>query len=130
MSEPATILVVEDEQDQMTILTLMLTRAGYRVIPAYGADDAIRKVKTQPIDLVITDLAMPKVSGVELVYAVKSDPSTRHIPVIVVTAYLWESLGRGASHMRPDGFIGKPYTAARLLEEVDLHLTHVATPPQ
>jgi CheY-like chemotaxis protein len=120
--QPPTILVVEDEQDQMTILTLLLTGAGYRVLPAFGADDAIRKVKTQPVDLVLTDLAMPKVSGVEVVYAIKSDPQTQHIPVVVITAYVWESLGRAASQMRPDAFISKPYKSAKLLDEVRLQL--------
>jgi CheY-like chemotaxis protein len=67
--QPVTILIVEDEQDQLTIMTHMLIRAGYRLVPAYGAEDAIHKAKTQKIDLVVTDLAMPKVSGVEVVRA-------------------------------------------------------------
>jgi CheY-like chemotaxis protein len=120
--QPVTILIVEDEQDQLTIMTHMLSRAGYRVVPAYGAADAIRKTKTQKIDLVVTDLAMPEVSGVEVVHAVKADPATRHIPVIVVTAHIWDELGQAASQMRPDGFITKPCTAARLLREIDKHL--------
>jgi CheY-like chemotaxis protein len=120
--QPVTILVVEDEQDQLTMMTHMLIRAGYRVVPAYGAEDAIHKVKTQKIDLVVTDLAMPKVSGVEVVHAIKSDPTTQHIPVVVVTAHIWDELGQAASQMRPDGFITKPCTAARLLREIDKHL--------
>lgn len=66
MPLPATILIVEDEQDQMALLTQVLTSAGYHVVPAYGGEDAIRKVKGGRIDLVVTDLAMPKVTGIEL----------------------------------------------------------------
>ncbi|MGD0947616.1 MAG: response regulator, partial [Candidatus Binatia bacterium] len=70
----------------MALLTQVLTRAGYRVIPAYGGEDAIRKVKAGGIDLVVTDLAMPKVTGIEVIQTIKSDPATQHIPVIAVTA--------------------------------------------
>ena len=122
MPPSATILVVEDEQDQMTLLTHALTRAGYQVVPAYGGEDAMRKVKTRKIDLVVTDLAMPKVSGIELTRMIKSDPATRDIPVIAVTAHVWDHIGQAAGQACCDGFLSKPFTAAKLIQEVHKHL--------
>ena len=127
MQLPATILVVEDEQDQMTLLTHVLTRAGYQVVAAYGGEDAFHKVKTRKIDLVVTDLAMPKVSGIELTRMIKTDPATRHIPVIAVTAHVWDSMGQAAGQACCDGFLSKPYTAAKLIQLIHKHLNPAGT---
>jgi CheY-like chemotaxis protein len=65
---PATVLVVEDEQGQMALLTQVFTSGGCHVVPAYGGEGAIRKVKGGRIHLVVTDLAMRKVTGIEVVH--------------------------------------------------------------
>ncbi len=122
MSAAATILVVEDDYDQMRFITHVLTGAGHRVVPAYGGEDAMRKVKTQKFDLVVTDLAMPKVSGVDVVAAIKGDADTEHIPVVVVTAHVWGEIAQRARYMGYDGYISKPFTPAQLLQEVAKHL--------
>ena len=118
----AKILVVEDEPDIMRIITHALTTAGYRVVPAYGGEDAIRKVKAQRPDLVLTDLAMPKVSGVEVIHAIKSDPETQHIPILAVTAHVWDGIAQSAGQVGVDGFISKPFNMKQLLFEVQKHL--------
>jgi len=104
-------------------ITHVLTDAGYRVIPAYGGEDAIQKAKSRKIDLVVTDLAMPKVSGVEVIHAVKSDPATQHVPVIAVTAHIWDALGRAASEVGADVCVSKPFTRAKLIQEIHRLLT-------
>jgi len=116
------ILVVEDDPDIMRLLTHTLTDAGYRVIPAYGGEDALRKVKLQRPDLILTDLAMPKMSGVEIIQKIKDDPETHHIPILAVTAYVWDSLAQSAGQVGCDGFVGKPFNAKHLLREVARHL--------
>ena len=118
----AKILVVEDEPDIMRIITHALTAAGYRVIPAYGGEDAIRKVKAQQPDLVLTDLAMPKVSGVEVIQAIKQDPETQHIPILAVTAHVWDGIAQSAGQVGVDGFISKPFNMKQLLIEVQKRL--------
>ena len=102
----------------MTFITHVLTRAGYRVLPAYGGEDAIRKVQRQNFDLVITDLAMPKVSGVEVITAIKSNPQTAHVPILVVTAHVWDGIAKSARQAGCDGCVSKPFTPAQLLQEV------------
>jgi len=116
------ILIVDDDVDSMRILSYALRAAGYDALPAYGGEDAIIKTKRHRPDLVITDLAMPNVSGVEVIYAIKRDPQTRHIPVLAVTAYIWESIARGANQAGCDGYIAKPFTARDVVAKVREHL--------
>jgi CheY-like chemotaxis protein len=118
----AKILVVEDEPDIMRIISHALTAAGYRVVHAYGGEDAIRKVKVQRPDLVLTDLAMPKVSGVEVIQAIKKDPETQHIPILAVTAHVWDGIAQSAGQVGVDGFISKPFNMKQLLQEVQKFL--------
>ncbi len=108
----------------------MLTGAGYRVVPAYGGEDAKRKIKRQKFDLVVTDLSMPKVSGVDVVAAIKGDADTEHIPVVVVTAHIWGEIAQRARHMGYDGCISKPFTPAQLLQAVAKHLRPTRTANQ
>jgi len=116
------ILIVEDDVDGMKILSSMLTSAGYQVVRAYGGEDALRKVKAQKFDLVLTDLAMPKMSGVEVIDGIKKNAETRHIPVLAVTAFVWDQIAQSAGQVGCDGFIRKPFTAQQLLREVEKHL--------
>jgi len=118
----AKILVVEDDPDIMRIITYALTGAGFRVVHAYGGEDALRKVKTDKFDLVLTDLAMPKISGVEVIAQIKKNPQTRDIPVVAVTAHVWDVLAQSAGQVGCDGYISKPFNTKQLVEEVQKHL--------
>lgn len=123
MSRPYRILVVEDDPDLMRIISYTLTSAGYEVVRAYGGEDALRKIeKPGGFDLILTDLAMPKMSGVEVIEAVKTNPDTSHIPIIAVTAYIWDGIAQSAGQVGCDGFIAKPFERTHLLEEVEKHL--------
>ncbi len=106
----------------MRIITHTLESAGYQVIPAYGGEDAIRKAKTQKPDLVLTDLAMPKVSGVQVVEAIKEDPDTKQIPVIAVTAHVWDTIAQAAGKAGCDGYIAKPVDTRALPSFVAAYL--------
>jgi CheY-like chemotaxis protein len=114
-------MIVEDDPDGMKILGLMLATAGYEVLRAYGVEDALRKLKTQRVDIILTDLAMPKMSGVELIAAVKKDLITRNIPVVAVTAFLWDQIAQAAGQAGCDGFVGKPFNRERLVNEIERH---------
>lgn len=118
----AKILIVDDEPDALYILRHVLTRAGYDVIPAYGGADALRKVQRHDFDLIVTDLAMPDVSGVEVIDRVRHDPEKQLIPILAVTAYLWDNMSQCASQSGCDGFLNKPVNAKDLVREVDKQL--------
>jgi CheY-like chemotaxis protein len=115
---PAKLLVVEDEPDLLRLMVHILGTAGFTVIQAYGGEDALRKVKLHQPDLVVTDLAMPRMSGVEIIERVKRDPETQAIPCIAVTAYMWDQIASAASEAGCDGFVPKPFNGPRLLQEV------------
>jgi two-component system cell cycle response regulator DivK len=116
------VLVVEDDPATMKLITYALNNAGYQVIIGYGGEDAIRKVKAQKPDLVLTDLEMPKVTGYDVIAAVRQDPATRHIPVIAVTAHVWDQMAQSAAVAGCTGYIAKPFTPTYLVQEIKKYL--------
>jgi CheY-like chemotaxis protein len=114
----ARIMVVEDDVDLMRLIIHVLRSAGFHVIQTYGGADALRKVKLQKPDLVLTDLAMPGMSGVEVIEQIKGDPETRHIPCVAVTAHMWDHIAQAASQSGCDSLVPKPFNSVRLLQEV------------
>jgi DNA-binding NtrC family response regulator len=81
----APILIVDDESEMRSALSHALTRGGFSVETAASGTDALVKIKKDPISLVITDIKMPEMSGMEVLGAVKK--ISPQIPVIVITAY-------------------------------------------
>jgi CheY-like chemotaxis protein len=116
------ILVIEDDPDVMRILLRTLTAAGYTVYPAYGGENALKKVQQVKPDLVLTDLAMPNMSGVEVIEMLRRDPHTSRLPIVAVTAFVWDGLAQAAGQVGCDGFIAKPFSTKHLLQEVQKYL--------
>ncbi len=119
---PYRILVVDDEPDALRIITHVLNRASYVAVPAYGGEHALRKLDMDHFDLVLTDLAMPGVSGVTVINRVRSDPEMRGIPVVAITAHIWDGISQSAGQIGCDGFIAKPVNSKELLREVSKYL--------
>lgn len=113
------VLLVDDEPDILRVLTYFLSNAGYRVVQAHGTEDAIRKVGRYPVDIVLTDLAMPGLSGVHLIEHLRQNPDTMKLPIVAVTAFTWDHLGRSAADYGVDGFVNKPVDRATLLQAVE-----------
>jgi CheY-like chemotaxis protein len=84
-----TILVIDDDPDIVRIIRYMLRDAGCQVSYAYNGADGIQKAKAEKPDLVLTDLSMPNVSGIEVIDALHNDPETQHIPILAVTGHAW-----------------------------------------
>lgn len=83
---PARILVVDDDPDVVSTLKAVLEILGYDVPTALDGVEALEVASRQSTQLVITDIAMPKMDGVALCIALKADPLTAHIPIIVHSA--------------------------------------------
>lgn len=83
--EKSTILVVEDDKDQREILDLVFRTANYDVVLAVDGMDALEKLKGEVPDLVITDLMMPRMDGVQLVKQLKAHPVYKQLPILVLT---------------------------------------------
>ena len=81
-----TVLVVDDEPDKRLLLKVALEMAGYTVHTAQDGLEGLAAVESQPFDLIVTDVMMPKLDGYEMVKRIRANPQTRFIPVIIQTA--------------------------------------------
>ena len=104
------VLVVDDEEDLLELVRYNLTKEGYRVSCAATGDEALKAVRRQPPDLIVLDLMLPMIDGLEICRRLKGDSKTRDIPIIMLTAKSEESdmiagLERGA-----DDYVTKPFS--------------------
>ena len=112
------IVVIEDEPDIQEVIDYNLTREGYTVITADSGDEGVRKVVNEAPDLVLLDLLLPGLDGIEVCRKLKMDPVTQKIPIIMVSAKGEESdvvlgLGVGA-----DDYVTKPFRPKELVARV------------
>jgi CheY-like chemotaxis protein len=98
---PNTILIVDDNADARTMLTILLEDQGYMVICAENGRAALDLLNAQRPDLIITDLQMPELDGIELVKALRRESDLKDIPVLIMSAQqtevLSEALEAGAN---------------------------------
>jgi CheY-like chemotaxis protein len=80
------ILIVDDEQHILQVLSLKLRNCGYEISTAIDGEDALHQVKSNPPDVIISDVQMPYMNGLEFASALSQDPTTAHIPVVILTA--------------------------------------------
>ena len=116
------VLVIEDEPDILEVIQYNLEREGHKVIACRNGEQGLSRIRTDNPDLVLLDLMLPGMDGVEVCRKVKSDPVTRAIPIIMVTAKSEESdivlgLGIGA-----DDYIAKPFSPRELIARVKVVL--------
>lgn len=116
------IVVVDDDKEIREIITFVLTRNGFDVAVASNGTHLPDLLEACLPDLIILDVMMPGEDGYQLFYHLQSDPQTRHIPVIIMTAhaeniYARISLDLGATH------VTKPFHPLELVEKVKLLLS-------
>jgi DNA-binding response OmpR family regulator len=123
------ILVVDDNEDIRNLLEYLLTKEGYKVSVASDGDEGLQKAITLKPDLILLDVMMPNVSGLETLTALRAnkDQKISSIPVIMITAKsgtddVDEALARGA-----DSYIVKPFRPASLISKVSTFLTQGET---
>ena len=107
------ILVVEDDDDMRESLARILGRAGYQVQLARDGGEAITVLQTQPFHLVLTDLVMPRMGGLELLREIRR--RERDVPVVFLTAFGKPATFAEAMDLGAVGFITKPFHANSLL---------------
>ena len=121
MTQQRTILIVEDDVEMRLLLEEELRDAGYRVIPAADGTEALQRLSTTSVDVVVTDLVMPGLKGHDVLAEVRArDPS---IPVVIITAFgsiesAVDSMRAGAYH-----YVAKPFRIEQLLATVENALT-------
>jgi len=118
MREPARILVVDDVPDNIDILQMRLESQGYEVVTAADGFEALEKIRELVPDLVLLDVMMPKLDGIETVKRLKDDPSLPFIPVILVTAKTDTKDVVGGLESGGDDYLTKPVDHAALSARV------------
>jgi two-component system phosphate regulon response regulator PhoB len=121
------VLVVDDEEDLVELLRVNLAQADYEVEVAYSGREALAKVEKSPPDLVILDLMMPDVSGLEVCKQVRADKALSHIPIIMLTAKADEVDRIVGFELGADDYVTKPFSPRELLLRVRALLRRAET---
>ena len=108
------ILIAEDEALILQTLELKLKKEGYEVIGCVDGLDALQKIDSEQPDLIITDIMMSYMSGLEVVRKVKNDLSSKNIPVIVLSTMGQESIVEEAFDLGADDYLKKPFSLSEL----------------
>jgi two-component system cell cycle response regulator DivK len=116
-AEPKTILIVDDDDLNRKLFGALLAARGYRIVQAADGPRAIDLAHQEQPDLVIMDVQMPGISGIEATQALKSDHNTSAIPVIVATAFLIEEDELRASGC--DAYMTKPFASSDFMTLVE-----------
>jgi len=112
------ILIVEDNPKNLKLVRDVLQVRGYRTIEAGTGEEGIQMAREQQPALVLMDIQLPGMSGVEAFRELRADPTTRAIPVIAVTASVMAQERQKVMAAGFDGFQGKPISVRELLETV------------
>jgi CheY-like chemotaxis protein len=81
------ILVVEDDPDASNLMKSILELAGFKVLVAMDGIEGIERAREQMPDLIITDLAMPRLNGIEMIHQLRETPEFKHVPILAITSY-------------------------------------------
>ena len=119
------ILLVDDSRTSLFMESMILKRHHYEVVTAGDGEEAIAKVRTERPDLIVMDVVMPKKTGVEACRALKGDPATRDIPVILVTVRATDRDVQQGSRAGADAYLIKPFHIHELTEQIDRFLRPV-----
>ena len=115
------VMVVDDSAAIRKILQRVLRQTGMAIRSIHEAGDgqeALELLKTQSINLVLTDINMPKMDGIQLLAAMKATPRWHHIPVVMITTEGGESKVSEAVRLGAAGYVRKPFTADQIKEKL------------
>ena len=126
MKERSVILIVDDQIQNVELLDAYLEPQGYGVVKAASGQEALEKILHDKIDLILLDIMMPKMSGIEVLEKLRADSKTKFIPVVMVTALKEIEDKVKALEAGCDDFISKPVDKVELLARVNsiLKISH------
>ncbi len=123
------ILVVDDEEDIRELVELNLSREGYQILPCDTGERALELVRSGKPDLVVLDLMLPGVDGLEVCRRLKANPDTSHIPIVMLTAKGEEADIVAGLELGADDYVTKPFSgkvlAARVRRLLRRHVEEV-----
>ena len=115
----STVLVVDDDPVILKLLEVNFEMEGFTVLVAHDGEEGIEVARSNQPDVVVSDIMMPKTSGLELVVALKGDESTRDIPIILLSAKAQNADVRTGLEAGADDYVTKPFEPLDLVDRVN-----------
>jgi two-component system alkaline phosphatase synthesis response regulator PhoP len=112
------VLAVEDEEDILELVRYNLEKEGYRVTGVVSGEEALRRARSQPPDLIVLDLMLPGMDGLTVCRELKQDAKTRDLPIIILTAKGEEADIVAGLELGADDYVTKPFSPRVLLARV------------
>ena len=122
MDTQRTIMVVDDNPDIITIVKTILEGKGYQVLSASGGQELLNLLTDRKPDLIILDIMMPEMDGLEVLGRLKAVAETASVPVILLTAKVQYEDVLGGYNLGADYYITKPFTSTQLVNGINLLL--------
>ena len=122
------VLIVEDERDMAELVAMRLRKEGYQVEVAHDGARGLEKVRSSPPDLVLLDVMLPEMSGTDVAAAIRGDPRTAGVPIIMLTARSEESDIVVGLKFGADDYVTKPFSMSVLLARIDAVLRRAGAP--
>ncbi len=113
-----TILNVDDSASIRQLVSFTLQKEGYQTIEAVDGQDALAKLKARAVDMVITDLNMPNMDGIELIEALRSDAAFKFMPIVMLTTESAATKKEAGKQAGATGWIVKPFKPEQLIAVV------------
>src|SRR6202050_4010114 len=114
-----TVLIVEDNELNMKLFNDLLEKRGCRIVPTRNGGEAVELARTPQPDLILMDIQLPEVSGLEVTQWLKDDEKLRSIPVIAVTAFAMKGDEEKIRQGGCEAYLSKPISVAKFFETVD-----------
>jgi len=112
------ILIIEDEKDIVKMLDYNLKKEGFKVLSDYNGEDGLGMARRENPDLILLDLMLPEIGGLDVCKAVKNDSKTSHIPIIILTAKAQESDKIVGLELGADDYVTKPFSPRELIARI------------
>lgn len=119
MSDAKCVMVVEDNELNLRLFCDLLTAHGYQAQPVRDGRDVMAQAQASRPDLVIMDIQLPHVSGMDLISALKADPALAQVPIMAVTAYAGSDDERRIRAAGAEAYVAKPISVMRFVETVE-----------
>ena len=113
-----TVLYVEDNEYNLKIVRQLLARTGYRLIEAKDGESGVEAALRELPDLILMDIQLPKLSGLDATRRLRADPKTAAIPIIVITSFALSGDDQKAKDAGASAYLAKPYSPRELLQMI------------
>ncbi len=118
-----TILVVDDSATVRKFVSVSLSMQGFRVVTAEDGMDALEKLPREHVDLIITDLNMPNMDGMELARTLRGNPVYHEVPIIILTSLQDKALKSESESLGINSYLNKPFSLEKVQYEVSKYIS-------